>query len=187
MMKGEAFKKEFAKVNPLKKIPVLQEVNTDSGLIEFTLSESHAMLRYLADKNQVAEHWYPRQDLQKRAKIDEYLDSHHKLLRFGVYGQLRELVVEPFFNKKKKKPTMEEVQVYQTVLHKALDDLERRLQNQKGKKYLFGDQISIADLSAAHELETGTLFMEIELKKWPRVEKWMIEVIDNEPINLKMV
>lgn len=63
MMKGEAFKRSFAKVNPLKKIPVLQEVNTDSGLIEFTLSESHAMMRYLADKNQVAEHWYPREDL----------------------------------------------------------------------------------------------------------------------------
>ena len=86
MMKGEAFKKEFAKVNPLKKIPVLQEVNTETGLIEFTLSESHAMMRYLADKNQVEEHWYPREDLQKRAKIDEYLDSHHNLLRFGVYG-----------------------------------------------------------------------------------------------------
>lgn len=53
---------------------------------------------------------------------------------------------------------------------------------------MFGDQISIADLSAAHELESGTLFMDIDLaNKWPKTNQWMYEVIDKEPVNLKMV
>ena len=39
------------------------------GKVVFTLFESGAILRYLADSLQVADHFYPK-DLAKRMKID---------------------------------------------------------------------------------------------------------------------
>lgn len=41
---------------------------------------SVAILKYLADKNKVADHWYPA-DLQKRALVDRYLAWQHLGLR----------------------------------------------------------------------------------------------------------
>ena len=40
------------------------------------------MLTYLVDKYHLPDHWYPK-DLQKRAKVDEYLHWHHNNLRRG--------------------------------------------------------------------------------------------------------
>ena len=84
MFKGEHLTEDFAKINPAKQIPVLQEIDEGSGET-FTLSESHAILRYLADSRGVADHWYPR-NLRKRAKVDQYLDSHHGALRYAVHS-----------------------------------------------------------------------------------------------------
>ena len=40
-------------------------------------------MRYLVQKHKLPDHWYPA-DLQKRVKIDEYLDWHHLNLRVGA-------------------------------------------------------------------------------------------------------
>ncbi|PIO23484.1 hypothetical protein AB205_0139210, partial [Aquarana catesbeiana] len=53
----------------MHKVPVLTEG-------EFTLVESTAMLRYLVQKYDTPDHWYPS-DLQKRARVDEYLAWQH--------------------------------------------------------------------------------------------------------------
>ena len=49
-------------------------------------------MRYLVQKHQLPDHWYPS-DLEKRAKINEYLDWHHQNLRVGaghtIYNQAR--------------------------------------------------------------------------------------------------
>ena len=45
---------------------------------------SVAILRYIAVKYNVAEHWYPRNDVQKTARIDEFLNWHHHNLRRPV-------------------------------------------------------------------------------------------------------
>ena len=34
-------------------------------------------MRYLARTFNTPEHWYPKNDLKRAAKIDEYLDYHH--------------------------------------------------------------------------------------------------------------
>lgn len=41
------------------------------------MAESHAILKYLAQKFNVAEEWFPRKDIAKQAKINEFLDFHH--------------------------------------------------------------------------------------------------------------
>ena len=42
---------------------------------------SVAIMRYIAVKYNVAEHWFPRKDLQKAAKIDEFLNWQHLNIR----------------------------------------------------------------------------------------------------------
>ncbi len=60
----------------------MQEIDENTGET-LTMSESHAILRYLARSRGLADHWYPR-DLRQRAIVDQYLDEHHNFLRQGV-------------------------------------------------------------------------------------------------------
>ena len=50
-------------------------------LLMFTYCSS-AILKYLVTKYKLPDHWYPS-DLQRRAKIDEYLGWHAPNLRMG--------------------------------------------------------------------------------------------------------
>src|SRR3989338_8931270 len=61
---GEHLKPEFLKVNPVGKVPAID----DGG---FCLFESSAIIRYLADKNNSAV--YPK-ELKARAVVDEWMD-----------------------------------------------------------------------------------------------------------------
>lgn len=62
----------FRKINHMRKVPAI--VDTDNGLV---LAESHAILKYLAQKYKLPEQWFPQQDLAKQARINEFLDFHH--------------------------------------------------------------------------------------------------------------
>ena len=64
IFQGEHLKPEYAKINPKRKVPCIQEVDIKTGNVTLTLSESHAILRYLAITRDVPEHWYPRKDLR---------------------------------------------------------------------------------------------------------------------------
>uniref|UniRef100_A0A7C8YUX3 GST N-terminal domain-containing protein n=1 Tax=Opuntia streptacantha TaxID=393608 RepID=A0A7C8YUX3_OPUST len=68
---------EFAEINPMRQVPAIVDGR-------FKLSESHAILIYLACSFPgVADHWYPA-DVSKRAKIHSVLDWHHSNLRRGA-------------------------------------------------------------------------------------------------------
>ena len=59
--------------------------------------DSTTIMKYLVQKHQLPDHWYPS-DLEKRAKINEYLDWHHQNLRVGaahtIFQQVRNLIVD---------------------------------------------------------------------------------------------
>ncbi|HXY99509.1 MAG TPA: glutathione S-transferase family protein, partial [Stellaceae bacterium] len=61
---GEHLKEPFAKINPNKMIPVLEDG-------DFRLTESSSILKYLADK--IGSPTYPK-DLKARAKVNEVMD-----------------------------------------------------------------------------------------------------------------
>ena len=65
LREGEHQKPEFLKINPIGKIPAID----DAG---FCLFESNAICRYLADKSSSSV--YPR-GLQERAIVDEWLGT----------------------------------------------------------------------------------------------------------------
>jgi glutathione S-transferase len=61
---GAHYQPEYAAINPSRQVPVLEDGN-------FRLTESSAILKYLADK--VGSPAYPS-DLQKRARVNERMD-----------------------------------------------------------------------------------------------------------------
>ena len=84
---------EYTAIIPEGVIPGIQEV---SGSDTFSLSESHTILRYIADEYGAADNWYPK-DLRQRALVNRYLDSHHGDLRYGATGYLTHKIIKPAF------------------------------------------------------------------------------------------
>mgnify|MGYP003907209611 CR=1 FL=1 len=59
LSKMEHHKPEFVKLNANKKVPVMVDG-------DFTLFESHSILRYICESRNLPQHWYPFKDLRKR-------------------------------------------------------------------------------------------------------------------------
>ncbi|XP_003478005.2 glutathione S-transferase theta-1 isoform X1 [Cavia porcellus] len=140
LLKGQHLSDAFAQVNPLKKVPALKDG-------DFTLSESVAILLYLFHKYKVPDYWYP-QDLQARARVDEYLAWQHTALRRNCLRALWHKVMLPV--------VMGE-QISSELLAATLAELDVTLQVLEDKflqdkAFLVGPQISLADLVAITEL-----------------------------------
>ena len=106
----DQYSPEFKKINPNAKVPAL----TDGDL---NLFESHTILRYIHESRNLADHWYPRNDQRKRAKIDEYLDWHHNGLRLGAGGYIFRKYVSPLTGKPAPKDAiMESLMIFKKSL-----------------------------------------------------------------------
>lgn len=140
LLKGQHYTEAFAKVNPLRKVPALKDG-------DFTLAESVAILLYLSRKYKTPDHWYP-QDLQARARVDEYLSWQHATLRSCCTRALWQKLLFPSFLGLPVAPEM---------LAATLGELDRCLQMLEDKflrdqAFLTGSHISMADLLAIEEL-----------------------------------
>ncbi|KAM6156159.1 glutathione S-transferase theta-1-like isoform 1-T1 [Rhynchocyon petersi] len=140
LLKGQHLSDAFAKINPLKLVPALKDG-------DFTLTESVAILLYLARKYKVPDHWYP-QDPQTCARVDEYLAWQHTNLRRNCLRALWYKVMIPDFLGEPVSP--ETLAATLAELDVSLQLLEVKfLQNQA---FLTGPHISLADLMAITEL-----------------------------------
>ncbi len=146
LIKGEHKTPEFEKINPFKKVPaVLIQNNND----EYSLGESCTILRHLSDIFEVDNKWYPRDNLKRRAMIDQWLDWHHTNTRYSmssyVFGQL--------FLKNMQKAGMksknEKAQDTTPLISKILTFLDNIFSK---RKFIVDDEISIADLIIACEI-----------------------------------
>ncbi|XP_012787931.2 glutathione S-transferase theta-1-like [Sorex araneus] len=140
LLKGEHFSDAFVQVNSLKKVPALKDG-------DFTLSESVAILLYLTRKYKVPDHWYP-QDLQARARVDEYLAWQHMNLRRSCLRALWHKVMLPGFLGELVSP--ETLTATLAELDVSLQLLEDSFL--KDQAFLTGPHISLADLMAITEL-----------------------------------
>ena len=127
-------------------------------------------MRYLARSRGVPDHWYPA-DLRKRAEIEKYLDAHH----FGLRACCGAYVSRKFFGVEQL--TEEMIQKYLDKQQEEYGKLEKMLENQD---YLCGSEISIADLSAAMEIETMIIAGGIPAA-FPKTDAWRIRVLDGNP------
>ena len=116
---------------------------------DFKLAESIAIIRYLArEYPDIPDHWYP-QDSRKRAKVDEYLEwqQHNTRALCALYFQYAWL--RPLMGIQVKPESLENMK---TRMENCLDFIENEWLG-KGNKYIVGDEISVADLFAACEIE----------------------------------
>ncbi|XP_063042092.1 glutathione S-transferase theta-3-like [Engraulis encrasicolus] len=140
LFEGEQYGEEFGKVNPWRKVPAIRDG-------DFCLSESIAILLYMVEKYKTDDHWYPN-DLQKRARINEYLAWQHMGIRMhGSKIIYINLLVPKIVGREapeaKKKAAIDD-------LNGSLKMIEEKFL--QDRPFIAGDQISLADLVAIVEV-----------------------------------
>ncbi|KAK9506839.1 hypothetical protein O3M35_008701 [Rhynocoris fuscipes] len=142
--KGEQNSPEYLKINPLHQVPAID----DNG---FILRESVGILRYLCREKNVPDHWYPK-DTKKQAKVDEYLEWQHLGTRLACAMYFRIMWLEPL--QTGKTPDISEIKKWKANMENICDAVENHwLKN----KFICGDEITIADILAACEIEQPRL------------------------------
>ncbi|CAH1405488.1 unnamed protein product [Nezara viridula] len=142
LMAGEHKKDEYKKINPLSLVPVID----DNG---FIVRESVGILRYLVREKNLPDHWYPKDSLAQ-ARVDEYLEWQHVGLRIHLAMFVRVKKLFPMMTGKPPASNLLERSLKETV--NSCNTFEK-IYLSSDKKFLFGNELSIADLMAAMELE----------------------------------
>lgn len=145
LAKGEHRTEEYATINPFQLVPAID----DNG---FKLAESVAILRYLCRQYNVDDHWYPK-DLKAQARVDEYLEWQHLNTRIScaMYFQHKFLMPKMFGTEVNQKKVAD----FQSRMESALEKFETVWL--KDQPFLSGNNVSIADLMAACELEQPSM------------------------------
>ncbi|XP_070821009.1 glutathione S-transferase theta-2 [Chaetodon trifascialis] len=164
LRKGEHRTPEFTKLNPMQKVPVMV-VNG------FVLTESDAIMKYLATKYDIPEHWYPRQP-ERRARVDEYTAWHHNNTRPHA---TKVFILEVLL------PTQSGSQVDEVRLNRALSELADTLDKLESmflrhQPFLCGDDITLADLLAICELMQPMGGGRDVLQQHPQLQRWRSRV-----------
>lgn len=159
LMKGEHMQPPYAAMNPSKLVPMLEDG-------EFRLTESSAILKYLAEKNDLPS--YPK-DLKQRARVNERMDwINTQLCRDLAYGLVYPQIF-PFH----KRPTdehqkgqlawaQERAKGWMKVLDESLIGKQQ---------YLAGDKITIADYFASSFVSLAE-FIRADFGPYPNLKRW---------------
>ncbi|XP_039268310.1 glutathione S-transferase theta-1-like [Styela clava] len=158
LRKGEHRTPDYLKLNPMGLVPVID----DNG---FVLTESVAIMKYLADKYSADESLYPK-DLQLRAKVDEYCAWQHLNTRMK---SAKVFIAEVIMS-----TPSSDVGHLVDNMNKMLDQFENIFL--KKKKFIAGDQLTIADLLAACEIMQPTCSGRDVLAGRPVIKAWMDRV-----------
>ncbi|WAR03517.1 GSTT1-like protein [Mya arenaria] len=166
LRKGEHLTNEFKMLNPWQKVPFLD----DNG---FILTESVAILRYLSCKYNLPEHWYPRNDLLKQARIEEYLHWQHLNTRLQAAMVFQQKLILPVA--RQSKIDQAKVDRFKAELPKVISHIDTYFL--KDDKYIGGDEVSVADLLGVCELmQLYPVYEEDLYLANPRVKAWMERV-----------
>jgi glutathione S-transferase len=161
LMVGEHYQEPFAALNPNRLVPVLEDG-------DLRLTESSAILKYLADK--IDSPAYPK-DLRQRAKVNEMMDwfntNFYRDFGYGwIYPQLFPHHRRPddavhaatiAWGKERAKTWL------QILNDHWLGD---------GRPYLCGEKITIADYFGASLLTLGEV-IRCDFSAWPNVARWL--------------
>ena len=159
LREGEQKQEWFLKINPLGKIPAID----DNG---FHLFESNAICRYLASKANSP--LYPA-DLQKRAVVDQWIDfiTIHIGVHFAtvMYNRVFAARMNKPVNEVALKGALEFLDMYLPVLEKQLSQ----------HKYIAGDEKSLAGIVLLSVLEPAEI-ANVSLTAYPKLAAWRKEI-----------
>jgi glutathione S-transferase len=159
LMKGEHVQPKYAGMNPSKLVPMLEDG-------DFRLTESSAILKYLAEKTNSPT--YPK-DLQARARVNERMDwINTQLCRDLAYGLVYPQIF-PFH----KRPTDEHQKGQLAWAQERAKGWMKILdQSLIGKQqYLCGDKITIADYFASSFVSLAE-FIRADFGPYPNLKRW---------------
>jgi len=157
---GAQYKPDYEAINPSHQVPVLE----DDG---FRLTESSAILKYLADK--IGSPAYPK-DPKARARVNEVMDwvntGFYRTFGYGLcYGQL----MEPY---KLAEPAAQAlaVGVAKNATQRYLRVLDEHMLG-PNKRYLCGDTLTLADYLASGIVSLGDV-IGCSFAEFPNVARW---------------
>jgi glutathione S-transferase len=161
LMTGEHLKDPYASLNPNCMVPMLEDG-------DFRLTESSAILKYLADK--IGSPAYPK-DLKQRAKINEVMDwLNSNFYRDYGYGLCYPQVF-PHHKRRSDEAQTATVEWGKENAKKWLKLLNDYWIGPK-KAYLCGEQITIADYFGAGLVTLGEV-IRVDFSQYPNVRRWL--------------
>lgn len=140
--------------NPNGRVPTIE----DDG---FALWESHAILRYLAEKD--PDKRLTSEDFRTRAAIDQWMDWQCAHLAPAIRS-LVVLVIKP----RRTKPTAEEIEAARQEIIPLLRLVDRELEK---RDHMAGNAFTIADIPMAISFNIWKI-MEPEWAGFPALEAW---------------
>ncbi len=155
LREGEQKKEWFLKINPIGKVPAID----DDG---FCLFESNAICKYLCEKN--ASVLYPK-DLKKRVVVDQWIDF--VTLHIGanfmpvVYNRLFAPLRGQPVNEKAITDGLEFLKQYFPIIEKQLSQ----------HQYIVSQEMSLADIVLLALLEPAEM-ARIDLGPYPKLASW---------------
>ena len=162
--KGEHASEPYLTVNPNGLVPALVDGN-------FVLTESSAIMKYIADKFDLAV--YPK-ELKARAKVNELMDWFNT----GFYRDYAYNVVYPQIYPHHKRPD-DQTQKGTIAWGRAQTRKWLKVLNEhwlgKGNRYLCGDALTIADIFGAALLTSGHVIRN-EFGDYRNVDRWLKDV-----------
>jgi glutathione S-transferase len=161
LMTGEHYGEPFVRVNPNRLVPVLEDG-------DLRLTESSAILKYLADK--IDSPAYPK-DLKQRAKVNEMMDwfntNFYREYGYGwIYPQL--------FPHHKRQSDEAHKATIAWGKERAQGWLKVLDQNWLGPSnaYLCGEQMTIADYFGSSFVALSEI-VRSDLSAYPNVKRWL--------------
>ena len=161
LLKGAHYEAPYASLNPNRMVPMLEDG-------DLRLTESSAILKYLADK--VGSAAYPK-DLKQRAKVNEMMDW----LNTQFYREYGYGFIYPQIFPNNKRPT-------DAAQKACLDWSKERAQNWlklldqhwigPKNQYLCGNAITIADYLGAGFVSLGEI-IRMDFASYPNIKRWL--------------
>ena len=164
VMTGEHLQPPYGAINPNRLVPVLEDG-------DFRLTESSAILKYLADK--IGSPAYPK-DLKQRAKVNEMMDwLNSNFYRDWGYG----LCYPQLFPHHKRRSD----EAHAATVEWGAENAKKWLQLLNdywigpNKQYLCCNTVTIADYFGAGLVTLGEV-IRVDFSKYPNVKRWLDNV-----------
>lgn len=161
LFKGAHLEPAFASVNPSAQVPVLVDG-------DFRLTESSAILKYLADK--VGAPTYPK-DPQQRARVHERMDWFNTgFYRDVGYGMVYSQCLPGY---KRDDPAVQAANIAwsRERARKWLNVLDQHILG-AGNKFLCGADVTIADYFGIAMATVGEV-VKLDYSRWSNVSRWI--------------